>query len=357
MVASSCSETPDSGKFVREEVGNQGFLARHNGQIFAEGRSFSGNERDKLFLNGGDGGFLDLSDLSGADSPNDGRAVLAFDADDDGDVDLFVHETQRERHALYRNDLGVAPGFVKVQLRGTVGNREGIGAQVELRAGGRRVSQVLSRGAGFLSCQPPELIFGLGGASSAAVTVRWPGGAVEEFKELPANSRVLLVEGAGVAESFPASPRPLVDPLPKGLRVDLGDKVAAFEVLDEDLKGVIAAVGAGSGRTALSLWASYCAPCVAELPLLEEWDAANGIRVLAVSVDAPADRGRAREIIGARAPALSVLFAGEASVEGRTIQDVVDLARLPLPTTLVFSADGVLEEIIRGPIEGSRSER
>ncbi|MDG1983087.1 MAG: ASPIC/UnbV domain-containing protein, partial [Planctomycetota bacterium] len=225
-MASSCSETPDSGKFVREEVGNQGFLARHNGQIFAEGRSFSGNERDKLFLNGGDGGFLDLSDLSGADSPNDGRAVLAFDADDDGDVDLFVHETQRERHALYRNDLGVAPGFVKVQLRGTVGNREGIGAQVELRAGGRRVSQVLSRGAGFLSCQPPELIFGLGGASAAVVTVRWPGGAVEEFEGLPANSRVLLVEGAGVAENIPASPRLLVDPLPKGLRVDLGDKVA-----------------------------------------------------------------------------------------------------------------------------------
>ena len=76
----------------------------------------------------------------------------------------------------------------------------------------------------------------LGGASSALVTVRWPGGAVEEFEELPANSRVLLVEGAGVAESFPASPRPLVDPLPKGLRVDLGDKVAADkEKLDTDL--------------------------------------------------------------------------------------------------------------------------
>ena len=83
MVASSCSSTTESGKFSREEVGNDGFLARHNGQIFAEGRSFSGNERDKLFINDGAGSFLDLSDLSGADSSNDGRAVIAFDADDD----------------------------------------------------------------------------------------------------------------------------------------------------------------------------------------------------------------------------------------------------------------------------------
>ena len=54
-------------------------LARHNAQMFEEGRSFSGNERDKLFLNRGDGTFADLSDLAGCDSPNDGRAVIACD--------------------------------------------------------------------------------------------------------------------------------------------------------------------------------------------------------------------------------------------------------------------------------------
>ena len=53
MVASSCSGTPESGVFRAESVGNAGFLARHNGQIFAEGRSFSGNERDKVFVNDG----------------------------------------------------------------------------------------------------------------------------------------------------------------------------------------------------------------------------------------------------------------------------------------------------------------
>ncbi len=351
MVASSCSSTPESGKFSREAVGNDGFLARHNGQIFAEGRSFSGNERDKLFLNDGAGSFLDLSDLSGADSSNDGRAVIAFDADDDGDVDLFVHETQRERHALYRNDLGTAPGFVKIKLRATTGNAEAIGAQVEVVAGERTVSQVLSRGAGFVSCQAPELIFGLGGAPVAAVTVRWPGGAVESFGELGAGSRVLLVEGTGAAAPFAAVPRPLEDPKPRGLLVTLGDVVAPFEVLDASGAPLLIDPTATGERVALNLWASYCAPCVAELPLLEEWDAAEDLRVIAVSVDAPSDRARALELLGERAPALGVHLAGDPRPGTRTIQDVVDLARLPLPTTLLLAPDGTVEEIIRGPVE------
>ena len=351
MVASSCSSTTESGKFSREEVGNDGFLARHNGQIFAEGRSFSGNERDKLFINDGAGSFLDLSDLSGADSSNDGRAVIAFDADDDGDVDLFVHETQRERHALYRNDLGTAPGFVKVKLRATTGNAEAIGAQVEVVAGERKVSQVLSRGAGFISCQAPELVFGLGGATAASVTVRWPGGAVESFGDLKPGARALLVEGAGVAAPYGAVPRVLEEPKPRGLLVNVGDKVPPFEVLDASGAPVLIDPAATGERVAINLWASYCAPCVAELPLLEEWDAAEDLRVIAVSVDAPTDRSRALELIGARAPSLSVHLAGERKPGTRTIEDVVDLARLPLPTTLMLAPDGTVEEIIRGPVE------
>jgi thiol-disulfide isomerase/thioredoxin len=351
VVASSCSSAPESGKFAREEVGNDGFLARHNGQIFAEGRSFSGNERDKLFLNDGRGSFLDLSDLSGADSPNDGRAVIAFDADDDGDVDLFVHETQRERHALYRNDLGTAPGFVKIQLRATTGNAEAIGALVEVVAGERRVSQVLSRGAGFISCQAPELVFGLGGAPTATVTVRWPGGAVEAFGNLAAGTRSLLIEGTGSAQAYDAAPRTLADPKPRGLLVNVGDRIAPFEVLDASGEPVLIDPSATGGRVALNLWASYCAPCVAELPLLEEWDAAEDMRVIAVSVDAPSDQARALELLGERAPGLGAHLTGAAADGTRTIQDVVDLARLPLPTTLMLSADGTVEEILRGPVE------
>ena len=47
-----------------ESVGNDGYVQRHNAQMFEEGRSFSGNERDKLFMNRGDGTFAALSEGS-----------------------------------------------------------------------------------------------------------------------------------------------------------------------------------------------------------------------------------------------------------------------------------------------------
>ena len=252
---------------------------------------------------------------------------------------------------MYRNDLGTAPGFVKIKLRATTGNAEAIGAQVEVVAGDRKVSQVLSRGAGFISCQAPELIFGLGGAPAATVTVRWPGGAVEAFGEVTLGARVLLVEGAGEAEAYGAAPRPLPDPKPRGLLVSVGDRVAPFEVLDAAGAPVLIDPSATGERVALNLWASYCAPCVAELPLLEEWGSGEDMRVVAVSVDAPSDRARALELLAQRAPALGVHLAGDPRPGVRTLQDVVDLARLPLPTTLMLSPDGTVEEILRGPVE------
>ena len=60
MLASTqgeCSSDEGLENFSTQEVGNQGYLQRHNGQMFSEGRSFSGNERDKLWLNRGDGTF------------------------------------------------------------------------------------------------------------------------------------------------------------------------------------------------------------------------------------------------------------------------------------------------------------
>lgn len=355
MVASSCSSAPESGVFRSESVGNSGFLARHNGQIFAEGRSFSGNERDKVFINDGEGRFSDLSALSGADSSNDGRAVITFDADDDGDLDLFVHEMQRERHALYRNDVADGRRGVKLRLEGRA--PEGIGATVTVTAGGRTVTQVMSRGAGFVSCQAPELVFGLGDADTATAVVRWLGGEAETFEGLAAGGCFLLREESGEAIPVERRPRTLPDPSARGMRVRVGETVARLAVQDAagevqtlDLSGI-----AEGERAYVNFWASYCGPCVMELPLLDGWHGEGKARVHVVSVDAPAARERAQELLAVRAPGLPPLFVtdqkpGRDPVPGAATE-LVDLARLPLPTTLVLGPGGVIEQILQRPLD------
>ena len=349
MLASTqgeCASDEHVENFSTQDVGDSGYLARHNGQMFEEGRSFSGNERDKLWLNRGDGTFFDISDLSGCDSGNDGRAAIACDFDNDGDVDLFVHELQRERHALYRNELGTLYGnFLKLRLVGTTGNPEAVGATVTVSTEDATSALPFARGAGFVTCQAPELVFGLGpDAGEATVRVRWPGGALDEYT-VAANGRYTLTEG-GAAEPFEAPRALLPDPLPPGLKLHEGDLVPPLVVLDgNDRPTLLDPVGASA--------VDYCAPCVAELPLLQDKHASGEVRVVTLSMDAPADQPKAQAILTARGATFACFYLGAdatALPQASPIEVLIDLERLPIPTTLVLDAEGRITEVIRGPI-------
>ncbi|MFT5734283.1 MAG: thiol-disulfide isomerase/thioredoxin [Planctomycetota bacterium] len=355
MVASSIDVEKESTVHVQQDVNSGSYLARHSGQMFSDGRSFSGFERNVLWISNGDG-FTDVSPVSGANSPNDSRAVIAADLDDDGDVDLFVHSIQRERHALYRNDAtepgGAAAGFLKVRLQGTTGNPEGVGATVTVKGALGSVAQVLSRGAGFQSCQAPELVFGLGSARTATVSVLWPGGAIESFGVLASGSRVLLVEGTGKPEPFARRPMSFPDPLPPGLHVSVGDLMPTLRLRGSD--GGVEDLDVGKladGKPVLvNLWASYCAPCVRELPDLQAVHEQGDQRVVSICVDF--------ESAGARATSLleraGVTFPNYSSVEleegsgAVSLEGLADLDRLTLPTTIVVTPDGRVDSIIRG---------
>ena len=351
MVASTVCDNPGDGEFKLQSVGNQGFLDRHNSQIFAEGRSFSGNERDKLFLNRGDGTFADISDLSGCDSPGDGRGVICADLDDDGDLDLFVHEIQRERHHLYRNNLG--GNFIKVRLTATSGQYEGIGATVIVHGPLGPVAQSMTRGAGFVSCQVPELIFGLGAADNARVEVLWPGGAREDFGSIAARSRVLLTEGSAKANPFPKFARQLPDPLPRGLWLRVGDTLPILGMLDalgqpSPLDPVALADGS---ELWINLWGKSCLPCIKEMPLLVEHDQRDDIRVILLCTDPPQHREQAAPIAKKRAAGLEAFYLdAERHPDQAAAEDIIDLLRLPIPTTLRISPEGKLLGVMRGKV-------
>ncbi|MEM7306220.1 MAG: ASPIC/UnbV domain-containing protein [Planctomycetota bacterium] len=338
-----------------QKVNSGAYQSLHNSQMFSDGLSFSGHERDMVWINAG-GSFADLSALSGADSPNDGRAVITCDFDDDGDVDLFVHNIQRERHGLYRNDLSLGDGFLKLRLRGTGGNAEAVGATVVVNGPAGEVAQVLSRGGGFVTCQAPELVFGLGAAERASVDVIWPGGVRESFGELARGSRALLVEGRGEPELRDGAAKRLPDPLPPGLLVQEGDLLPRLAVRTAGgERAVLDVREIGGGKPVLlNLWASYCAPCVREIPDLQKIDDGGEQRVVAISMDAPGDVALAEQRLEQRGGGYPAYYLGaraKPADDAVPLEELVDLARLPIPTTLVLSPEGRVETILRGPLK------
>jgi hypothetical protein len=150
-----------------------------------------------LFRNLGDGTFEELSERSGPGLSvvKSSRALLPIDIDHDGDLDLLLTNFNDTPDLLINE---TAPGnWFQVRLEGAGGNREGIGARVELHSGGSRQIREIRRNASFAASTLPIAHFGLGASAVVdRLEVRWPSGATSVLEEVEANRRLVIPEPA-----------------------------------------------------------------------------------------------------------------------------------------------------------------
>jgi enediyne biosynthesis protein E4 len=154
---------------------------------------------DVLLRNRGDGRFADVSVETGvaALTVEVSRGVAAGDIDNDGDVDLFLTNSNRAARLL-RNDGGAANQWLMCRTVGTVSNRDGIGARIRVVAGGLSQVKEVRSGSGYLSQGDLRVLFGLGRhATAELVEVRWPTGLVDRWRDVPAPQIMTLTEGEG----------------------------------------------------------------------------------------------------------------------------------------------------------------
>ncbi len=139
-----------------------------------------------MFVNVGDGQFLDVAYPLGADGIRDGRGVAVADFDGDGRQDLVVANND-SLPTVYFNRL-VAGHWLGIELVGRKAAADAVGARVRVRlaATGRQPAKILTRwveaGSGYASQSDFLLHFGLGEATEVeTVEILWPGGDVEEL--------------------------------------------------------------------------------------------------------------------------------------------------------------------------------
>jgi Tfp pilus assembly protein PilF len=120
--------------------------------------------------------------------------MVSGDIDGDGDTDV-IFGIPGGRLRVARNEGGNRNRSVRVQLAGLVGNRSGIGAKIDLRAGSlQQKSETYSTSP---APAPADLIFGLGSRTTAdAVRIIWPSGIVQaetEFAKSTTNPNLLTL--------------------------------------------------------------------------------------------------------------------------------------------------------------------
>lgn len=270
-------------------------FAELQAELFADGFSFSGYERDLVALNLGDGRYLDISGVSGADSVNDGRGSVFADFDNDGDTDIFLRAMHGEAHHLFRNNVGTDGNFIRVTLRGRESGRDAFGAEVRIKTSAGIQTKLKAGGSGFVSQSDPRLLFGLGGDSAAEwLDVTWPSGAKQRFAGPQAGSSVLIVEGDDAPIELRERRYTLPDPLSAEEKrwhsFGLDPKVPVDDVMVEMLGGAKRHLSdlVGDGEQLLvNLWATWCRPCTREMPEIERLHqlSSGSLRIVGLNIE------------------------------------------------------------------------
>jgi hypothetical protein len=194
-----------------------------------KGRSLSGYQRKRVWLNDGLGRFTDVAQVVGVTDSYDGRAAALADLRNSGALDVLV-ANQRGPLLLYRNEVDPSRNWIELDLEGTTSNRDAIGARVEVQWKGQRQLQEVTAASGFSAQNGRRLHFGLGNASDVDAVVRWPSGTTQMLRHLAVNQRHHLVEptpSAGWTQPASSSGRSPRVPASAGTSIDTTDKGGA----------------------------------------------------------------------------------------------------------------------------------
>jgi hypothetical protein len=185
------------------------------------------NRPNRLWVNQGDGTFANSANSAGAAGSVDGmgESVAVADYDLDGFIDIFVTNGRGlipGPDQLFRNQ-GNSNNWLELDLVGVESNRDGIGARVEVVAGGFRQSRLADGGMHRRSQDHARLHFGLGENEIIdEIVVKWPGGSRQVLANIATNQILAVVECTG--------PVLLADEL----NTDRGGQPIAFDPLAND---------------------------------------------------------------------------------------------------------------------------
>ena len=174
--------------------GNRSIISDVRNWPAIEGRSHSGYQRNKIWLNTGTGFMYDVSEKVAGSQTHDSRSVAMVDLWNRGVLDVVV-ACQDEKLLVYKNHTDPENNWIGFELTGTQANKSAVGAIVTVYWDVHQQAQVLTGGIGFSSQNQRRLHFGLGKHERVdKVEILWPGGRSQVINQPEARKVHTIIE-------------------------------------------------------------------------------------------------------------------------------------------------------------------
>ncbi|MCH8567947.1 MAG: CRTAC1 family protein [Balneolales bacterium] len=182
------SDEPDTDywyDYAKVVGGNRNIIMEAANWPSMNGRTFSGYQTNKLWVNDGAGRFREVAASVGAALNLDSRAVAYADLFGTGSLDLIV-ASQNQPVVVYRNHVKPENQWIALSLEGSISNNSAIGAIIETHWNGQVQKRAVHGGDAFSSQSMRNVHIGLGDAAKVdQIVIRWPSGQVQ-ILEAPA---------------------------------------------------------------------------------------------------------------------------------------------------------------------------
>jgi len=164
-------------------------------ELVRQKNPFPLGQPNQLFRNTGKGSFVEVMDQRELQPLEVSRGAAVGDVDNDGDADVLVTNNNGPVRLLL-NQVGNQNHWLGLRLVGKSG-RDMLGGLVEVVVTENSVLRRRVRTDGsYLSGNDPRVLVGIGQSLKVkAVRVRWPGGTVEEWKDVAVDQYTTLKEG------------------------------------------------------------------------------------------------------------------------------------------------------------------
>jgi hypothetical protein len=165
---------------------------------------FATLDPNNLLLQQTDGRFAEVGQQANVASYRRGRGGMVADLNGDGLLDMVV-VNRWDKAQLWRN-LGAGSAtkpepmghWLQLRLKQAGGNRDAIGAWVEVDLGGKIIRQELTIGGGHASGQLGWMHFGLGDAKDVKLRVQWPHSTWSNWQPIAADNFYTVDKEAGI---------------------------------------------------------------------------------------------------------------------------------------------------------------